>query len=154
MERAPTNEHAAPLSFAQQRLWLLDRLIPLGSVYNIQHALRLSGELDEAALQSALNEVARRHEVLRTRFGMQDGEPVQVIAPSLEIALTMDDLGDLAPRRREGEARRRSLAAVDAAFDLAQGPLIRARCCVSSRRCIGCSSRCTISSPMAGRRGS
>ena len=46
IERAPTNEHAAPLSFAQQRLWLLDRLIPLGSVYNIQHALRLSGELD------------------------------------------------------------------------------------------------------------
>jgi hypothetical protein len=78
IQRAPTTEHAAPLSFAQQRLWLLDRLIPLGSVYNIQHALRLSGELDEAALRSALNEVARRHEVLRTRFGMQDGEPVQV----------------------------------------------------------------------------
>src|SRR4249920_1642402 len=57
IERAPTNEHAAPLSFAQQRLWLLDRLIPLGSVYNIQHALRLSGELDQTALQSALNEV-------------------------------------------------------------------------------------------------
>jgi len=127
IQRAPTTEHAAPLSFAQQRLWLLDRLIPLGSVYNIQHALRLSGELDEAALRSALNEVARRHEVLRTRFGMQDGEPVQVIAPELLIALTKDDLGHLAPHERESEARRRSLAAVDACFDLARGPLIRAQ---------------------------
>jgi amino acid adenylation domain-containing protein len=126
IERAPTNEHAAPLSFAQQRLWLLDRLIPLGSVYNIQHALRLSGELDQTALQSALNEVARRHEVLRTRFGMQDGEPVQVIAPQLEISLTKDDLADRASDERESEAQRRAQAIAEVPFDLARGPLIRA----------------------------
>ena len=91
-ERTASNETAAPLSFAQQRLWLLDRLIPLGSVYNIEHVLRLSGELDHAALRGALNEVVRRHEVLRTRFGMQDGRPVQVIAPELDMPLPVEDL--------------------------------------------------------------
>jgi len=76
IEGTRTAEQAAPLSFAQQRLWLLDRLMPTGSVYNIEHVLRLSGELDHLALRDALNELVRRHEVLRTRFGTQDGQPV------------------------------------------------------------------------------
>jgi amino acid adenylation domain-containing protein len=125
-ERLVPSEHAAPLSFAQQRLWLLDRLIPLGSVYNIEHVLRLSGELDRAALRGALNEVVRRHEVLRTRFGTQDGQPIQVIAPELDLALPVEDLVHLPPDECEREATRHAQVAVETPFDLAQGPLIRA----------------------------
>ena len=70
-----------PLSFAQERLWFLDRLEPGSAVYNIPVALRLGGALDAAALERALGEIVRRHEALRTTFAEVDGAPVQVIAP-------------------------------------------------------------------------
>ena len=89
--------------------------------------LRLSGELDHAALHGALNEVVRRHEVLRTHFGMQDGQPVQVIAPELHLPLPVEDLTHLPPDEREREAKRRAQEAAEAPYDLARGPLIRAR---------------------------
>jgi amino acid adenylation domain-containing protein len=127
IEGSPTGEKSAPLSFAQQRLWLLDRLIPLGSVYNNPYVSCLTGELDPLVLESALNEVVRRHETLRTRFGMQDGEPVQVIAPALHIPLLVDDLSHRPPHEREGEAKRRATEDASLPFDLERGPLIRAR---------------------------
>jgi amino acid adenylation domain-containing protein len=120
-------EQAAPLSFAQQRLWLLDRLIPLGSVYNIEHVLKLEGELDHVALRAALNEIVRRHEVLRTHFGMQDGEAVQVIVPELDLPLDIDDLEPYPEDERGREAQQRAQAQAEAPFDLARGPLLRAR---------------------------
>jgi amino acid adenylation domain-containing protein len=101
--------------------------MPTGSVYNIDHVLRISGELDPAALRGALNELVRRHEVLRTRFGTQNEQPVQVIAPELEIALAIEDLLECAPDERANEAQRRAQAESEAPFDLTNGPLIRAR---------------------------
>jgi len=127
VESTRMTEGVAPPSFAQQRLWLLDRLMPTRTAYNIEHALRLSGELDGEALRGALNELVRRHEVLRTRFGEQDGQPVQVIAPELTVALAIEDLQECAPAAREAEAQRRARAEAEAPFDLARGPLIRAR---------------------------
>jgi hypothetical protein len=127
IERSRTTETSAPLSYAQQRLWLLDRLIPLGSVYNIPYGSSLVGDLDSAALEQALNEVVRRHETLRTRFGMQDGEPVQVIAPALRISLPLVDLSHMPPHDRESEATKLATADALLPFDLGQGPLIRAR---------------------------
>ena len=127
VESTDQTELAAPLSFPQQRLWLLDRLLPTGSVYNIAHVLQLSGELHHAALRDALNEVVRRHEVLRTRIGSQDDEPMQVITPQLEIALHVEELGGSTLSERECEARQRARAEARAAFDLERGPLIRAR---------------------------
>ena len=113
-----------PVSFAQQRLWFLDRLAP-GSSYNIPVALRLSGPLDPASLAAALREIARRHEMLRTTFGQVDGEPMQVVHPAPLNGLLQVDLAGLGAAA-EGEARR--LAAREAAqpFDLAAGPLWRA----------------------------
>jgi hypothetical protein len=67
LQRAPGGARTA-LSFAQQRLWFLDQLDPRGIVYNIPRAVRIRGALDTAALQQSLNEVARRHESLRTTF--------------------------------------------------------------------------------------
>ena len=116
-----------PLSFAQQRLWLLDQLLPSGSVYNIPRVLGLAGQLDVEALRRSFDELLHRHEALRTRFALQNGEPVQVIEPQLSVALELEDLSALAPALREAEAQRRAQAEAQAPFDLERGPLIRAR---------------------------
>jgi amino acid adenylation domain-containing protein len=117
---------ALPLSFAQERLWFIDRLDPGSAVYNVPVAWRLGGSLDEAALERALGEIVRRHESLRTVFREVDGAPVQVIAPFGGFALPMEDLSGLSEADREAALGR--LAAEEALqpFDLAAGPLIRA----------------------------
>src|SRR5579862_1836660 len=84
--RRPGNAEI-PLSFAQQRLWFLDQLDPGNAVYNMPVALRLSGELQLSALERSLNELLKRHEVLRATFVSQDGRPVQRISPALGIDL-------------------------------------------------------------------
>ena len=116
-----------PLSFAQQRLWLLDRLLSDESVYNVPQVVRVTGPLDPEALRRALNEVVRRHEVLRTRFAVEDGQPVQAIDAELDLPLPVEDLRALPESERAGEARRRARAEGRAPFDLARGPLLRAR---------------------------
>ncbi len=114
-----------PASFAQQRLWFLDQLEPGQASYNIPAAVRLLGRLDVPALERAFREIVRRHEVLRTRFESREGVPHQVIAPSLEIHLEIDDLSALAEEDGQTEAMRRVTMEAGRPFDLAQGPLIR-----------------------------
>ena len=116
-----------PASFAQQRLWLLDRLLPTGSVYNVPKVYRLKGALKVDALRAALDELVERHESLRTRFGFEDSGPVQVIAAQLRIGLEVEDLTGLAAGEREGEARRRAQQEAQTPFDLERAPLLRAR---------------------------
>ncbi|ELX07967.1 linear gramicidin synthase subunit C [Janthinobacterium sp. HH01] len=118
---------AMPLSFAQQRLWFIDQLEPGSGFYNIPLAVRLSGALDVAALRRTVNEIVRRHEALRTSFGSADGAPVQVIAPVLELALEAQDLSDLPQAEREAKAQWLVQDEAQTPFDLANGPLIRAR---------------------------
>ncbi|HEY7076990.1 MAG TPA: amino acid adenylation domain-containing protein, partial [Solirubrobacteraceae bacterium] len=110
----------APLSFAQQRLWFLDQLVPGSPFYTIAAALRLTGPIDAAALERAVGEVVRRHEALRTTFQAIDGEPRQVVAPELSVPLRVIAVADEehATRVATEEARR--------PFDLARGPLLRA----------------------------
>ncbi|HEX6746736.1 MAG TPA: amino acid adenylation domain-containing protein, partial [Longimicrobium sp.] len=117
----------APLSFAQERLWFLDHLQPGGSEYNLPAALRLRGALDERALEQSLGELVRRHESLRTTFASAGGEPVQVIHPAGEWALEIEDLSNLSADERETEAERRARDEAERPFDLAAGPLFRAR---------------------------
>ncbi|MBV8201954.1 MAG: non-ribosomal peptide synthetase, partial [Acidobacteria bacterium] len=116
-----------PLSFGQQRLWFLDRLERAGSAaYNMPAAVRLRGELDPAALAAALGEVVRRHEVLRTVFTLDGGEPVQVPLPAAPLPLPLVDLAAVAAGRRTAVARRLFAAAAALPFDLAAGPVVRA----------------------------
>jgi amino acid adenylation domain-containing protein len=116
----------APLSFAQQRLWFLDRLEPGNPFYNLSAAVRLAGALDAGLLARVLAEVVRRHEALRTRFVTVDGEPAQVIAPAGRAALLVADLTALPPAAAAEAARAAAAAWVRRPFDLAREALLRA----------------------------
>ncbi len=115
-----------PLSFAQQRLWFLDRLEPGRAVYNVPLAARLSGSLSFPALAAACNEIARRHEALRTTFVLREEGPVQVIAATLDLTPTRVDLRGLVLDRREAELARLAAGEAERPFDLAREPLVRA----------------------------
>src|SRR5438477_2552509 len=118
----PVGLDPVPLSSGQRRLWFLDRVAPGNPVYNVPTCFRVRGPLDVRALQRSLNEIVRRHEILRTTFGQRNGEPVQVIADRLHVPAPVIDL------RGPGERDFRARAAEEARhpFDLAAGPLIRA----------------------------
>jgi amino acid adenylation domain-containing protein len=115
-----------PLSFAQERLWFLDRLTPGSAFYNCPAAVRLTGHLDVSALEKTLSEIVRRHAVLRTTFPLADGRPVQLVAPRTPFQLNKLDLRDAPKEQREAAAR--SLATEEARrpFDLERGPVVRA----------------------------
>jgi amino acid adenylation domain-containing protein len=115
----------APLTFDQERFWFLDRL-GQGAAYNISMGMRVEGGADEAALQWALGEVVRRHEVLRTTFHEADGVPAQRVAPFAGFALPVHDLSALGEAEREGELRRAHADLARHPFDLTAGPLFRA----------------------------
>ena len=95
-----------PLSFAQQRLWFLEQLQPDIAVYNLPLAFRLCGLLNVNALEYAIDEVVRRHEALRTTFAVEQGQPVQVIAPTLALTVEHIDLRHLPEADRDSEAGR------------------------------------------------
>ncbi|HEV2707207.1 MAG TPA: amino acid adenylation domain-containing protein, partial [Pyrinomonadaceae bacterium] len=128
IERRSSSENVLPLSFAQQRLWFIDQLQPNSSAYNIPAALRLTGPLKIDALDRCLNEIIRRHEVLRTTFTLSpDRQPLQVIAPELKNSLRIEDLSALPSSEREAEAVRLATEEARRPFDLARGPLLRTR---------------------------
>jgi amino acid adenylation domain-containing protein len=114
-----------PLSFGQQRLWFQVQLEPASPAYNVPVALRLAGRLDTGALVRSLDELVRRHEALRTRFPVVDGEPVQRIAAAAGMPLARLDLASLPAARRDAEALRRAEEASRQPFDLATGPVVR-----------------------------
>ena len=116
-----------PLSFAQQRLWFIDQLDPGNSVYNFPVAVRLKGLLNLVALEQSINEIVRRHEALRTTFSLVEGQPAQRIASRLTIDLPIVDLRKLAETERENEVQRLVVEEARRPFDLARGPLMRAR---------------------------
>ncbi|HVR99644.1 MAG TPA: non-ribosomal peptide synthase/polyketide synthase, partial [Thermoanaerobaculia bacterium] len=113
-----------PLSFAQQRLWVLDQLKPGSAAYNIPLAVRLSGELPPDRLRRIFAGVVRRHESLRTTFASPEGRPVQVIGPP-RVDLPVLDLAHLSEREREGEALALAWEEAGRPFDLERGPLLR-----------------------------
>ncbi len=116
-----------PLSFAQQRLWFLDQLEPGNPIYNIPQMFRMRGTLDGTSLQRALNKVVERHESLRTSFALSNGEPVQVIAPKLELHLPILDLSQLPDQKRDAEIHKLASDEARRPFNLSSGPLLRAQ---------------------------
>ncbi|USX20865.1 amino acid adenylation domain-containing protein [Oxalobacteraceae bacterium OTU3REALA1] len=120
--RADSADADAQLSFAQQRLWLLDRLDPGAPTYNIPIAVRIDGALDVDALERALAEIVRRHEVLRTTFAAGADGPLQRIAPAGDFAVRHEDLSALDADARELALQQRIGASAGQRFDLAAAP--------------------------------
>jgi amino acid adenylation domain-containing protein len=126
-EREIRGKRMLPLSFAQQRLWFIDQLEPDSVAYNMPTAIRLEGRLNFEALESVINEIVRRHEILRTRIEVVDGEPVQVIDEWEPKELERVDLTGLTREEREEEVRRVGREEAQTRFDLSKGPLLRVK---------------------------
>ncbi len=126
MERVNRNQDL-PLSFAQQRLWFLDQLEPNSPAYNIPSALRLLGQLDVSLFEKSIRQLIKRHETLRTTFDDRGGKPVQVIHEQLDFHLEQIDFSPLAEEDREHELMRQVKKDALLPFNLAKGPLFRAR---------------------------
>ncbi len=115
----------APLSFVQQQLWVLDQMQPGSVAYNLTLPLRLHGNLEPVILEKALNEILRRHEVLRVTFPSVEGEPALFASPFEMRPLPMVDLREQQPREREAGLGKLMEEAARQPFDLAHGPLVR-----------------------------
>lgn len=120
-----TQSTQAPLSFAEQRLWFLYQLEGENSTYNIPFALLLNGNLNKAALEGAIAEILRRHEVLRTRFQVVNDTPVRVIDPEITVSLKVVDLQDLPEAEQLTTVKRLVTIEAEKPFDLAKEPLVR-----------------------------
>ena len=120
-----SRDQLLPLSFAQQRLWFIDQLAPGNSVYNFSSAMRLKGNLDVTALERSINEIVRRHEVLRTSFALIDGRAVQMIEPELKVGFPTVDLTDFPVSERESRCMEVARTEARRPFDLSRGPLLR-----------------------------
>ncbi len=123
--RRPVSDAPLPLSSSQRQLWYLDQLSPGNPFYNNPSAFEISGELDRAALGAAVDEVVRRHESLRTVFGLADGEPCQLVQPAAPVPMPLVDLSGLPAGERAERARQLTEADAQAPFDLRNGPLLR-----------------------------
>jgi hypothetical protein len=116
-----------PTNLAQQSFWYLDRLEPGNPCWNIAVRFRLVGDLDTSLLERSINEIVRRHEILRTSFALIDGALTQIIHSEATISLPLDDLSHLASADRDLEEERRTIAEAALPFNLKTGPLVRAR---------------------------
>ncbi len=125
--RRPASMAAVPASFAQERLWFMDRLAPGNPAFNISYALRLRGRSSPAVVTAVLNEVVRRHEALRTTFAERGGQPLQVIAPPAAAGLRLPviDLAALPAGRRAAAVRGLAERESQWRFRLESGPLLR-----------------------------
>lgn len=122
-----SREHNLPLSYAQQRLWLLSQIVGSSAAYNAPQVLRIRGPLDAKLLERSINEIVRRHEVLRTTYFLSAEEPVQVVAAKVHIPLVYKDLSSFPEAQREAEALRLVQEDIRVPFDLLHGPVLRAQ---------------------------
>jgi amino acid adenylation domain-containing protein/non-ribosomal peptide synthase protein (TIGR01720 family)/FkbM family methyltransferase len=115
----------APLSFAQEQLWLIHRLEPGLTAFNIPIGVRLTGPLDIRALEQSVNEIINRHESIRTVFTIVDERPAQILTTPEPVSLHVTDLSAIPEDEREAEVRRLTIEEARIPFDLEHGPLVR-----------------------------
>ena len=118
--------NSIPCSYSQERLWFLDQLVQGNPAYNNFYAVQLSGTLNSLALKDSLNEIVRRHEVLRTTFEAEEGRPIQIISPTWTLAIPTVELSSLTDDERELRISHLCIQEAQLPFDLTKGPLIRA----------------------------
>ena len=116
-----------PLSYSQQMFWLLEQQNPGTGIYNTARIFRMRGKVDPAVLESSLNEVRRRHEILRVRFIHSETGPVQVVEALAPLPLPLTDLSGLEPGARDKAALTLTREIITEPFSLTTGPLLRTR---------------------------
>src|ERR1044071_1879325 len=114
-----------PLSIDQEQLWVVDQIDPGTAAYNVHTAMSLRGSLDVGSLERAINEIVRRHEILRTTFQPVQGRPVQVVSPASSSPLPVTDVSGA--RDAWQTAMRLAVEEMGKPFDLGRGPLMRVR---------------------------
>jgi amino acid adenylation domain-containing protein len=121
----PSSEHVYvfPVTFAQQRLLFLHQLDPASTSYSVPWSIRITGSLNAEALERSLNEIVRRHEVLRTTFDVVEGHPVQIVSPWQRVPLVRIDLSGSEHPEREAQAA--AITEAQTPLDLKSGPLVR-----------------------------
>ena len=115
----------SPLSFAQEQFWFLDHLAPGSPVCNIGDIVDFHGEYIAEAMRRAIQELVRRHEILRTVFSQSNGRPVQIISPETDLPLAELNLSSQSEKEREREWTRVVREQVRKPFDLSRAPLLR-----------------------------
>ena len=124
--QARSKTETQPLSFTQVGMWLFNKLEPSNPAFNRPLVVRFTGALNVAALEQSLNEILRRHEVLRTTFPIVDGQPIQAIAPAENRNLSVIDLSHLPETQQEVEASKQMAIYAKLPFNLTQDPMVRA----------------------------
>jgi non-ribosomal peptide synthetase component F/thioesterase domain-containing protein len=123
----PEEVVAFPLSAAQERIWRHSAGSPADTVFNGAFRISLAGPVDPVILEGTVNEIVSRHEVLRATIDVINGEPLQILAPSLKLELAFEDLSALPAHNREAQFDRLSTEEAQQPFDLKAGPLVRVR---------------------------
>ncbi|MED3121112.1 amino acid adenylation domain-containing protein, partial [Bacillus thuringiensis] len=118
-------EQYEPLSFAQQRLWIMDKIVTNSALYNVPIAWRLKGKWNIEMLKKGYNAIIHRHEILRTVFHEVDGKPVQIVQQDITVPLSVIDLRYLSPEDKTSKIENISKIEAKKPFDLSQGPLLR-----------------------------
>jgi non-ribosomal peptide synthetase component F/thioesterase domain-containing protein/acyl carrier protein len=117
--------YAFPLSPVQEQMWHAFLSHPKSPIYNASFRWQLEGSLDPRLIERSFEEIIRRHEVLRARFGVVEGEPRQLIAPEMKVGIARTDLSGMPPAERDAEFDRMSAVEAQTCFDLKTGPLLR-----------------------------
>ena len=127
LEKRTVAEETYPLALGQRALWFIERFHPGNCAYNIPLAFRVQGPLSLEALEKSINEIIRRHEVLRTTFVIKDGDPVQIVAPSLKVNIHTVEFEMVPEGERESELQRTLTREAQLPFNLVRGPLLRVK---------------------------
>jgi acyl carrier protein len=117
----------APLSYGQEQIWLAHQMNPSAAIYNVPFTIPLKRSVGTECLQRALNELLRRHDILRSTFFLQGATPVQLPSNTAKIKLEIEDLSDVPPKMRWEAERAAVEAEATRPFDLGNGPVLRAR---------------------------
>ena len=124
-ELATEQVYVLPVTFAQERLLLLEQLDPTSTSYSVAWSIRMTGQLNADALERSLNEIVCRHEILRTTFKVIDGQPAQIVSPKLRVPLIVVNLTGLPEPEQEAQAAEMKEAPIP--VDLSNGPVMRTR---------------------------
>lgn len=124
---AITRDDTAPLSFAQQRFWLLHQFEPNSSANNMPVVLHLKGKLNITAWEQSLTELVRRHQILRTTFPVVNGQPIQKISSEIKVTVPIADLRQIPSQEKDALALKLATEVAQQPFNLAKGSMLHVK---------------------------